>query len=128
MRVAAREVLRGYALASPASHTRSLPNRGPCLLVPRDVRGRPVRVPVLLLYVRVRDRWEDVWRSLVQLVLGTFMVWDARRQRLCERHFENGRPDNGRADNGRPENGRPEGRETGGRRDARNECPSHHAR
>lgn len=32
----------------------------------------------------------DVWRSLVQLVLGTYMVWDARRLRLSERHFEAG--------------------------------------
>lgn len=40
-----------------------------------------------LLYMRLKDGWEDVWRSLVQLVLGTYMVWDARRLRLCERHF-----------------------------------------
>lgn len=37
--------------------------------------------------MRLKDGWEDVWRSLVQLVLGTYMVWDARRLRLCERHF-----------------------------------------
>ena len=42
----------------------------------------------LLAYMWIRDRWEDVARSVVQLVLGTYMVWDARRQRLCERHFE----------------------------------------
>jgi hypothetical protein len=29
-----------------------------------------------------------VWRSLLQLTLGTYMVWDARRLRLCSRHFE----------------------------------------
>ncbi|GAA3421225.1 cytochrome P450 [Streptosporangium vulgare] len=86
MRVAAREVLRAYALDSSASHTRSMPNRGPCLLVPRGApRGAAHRAT--LVFVRFRDRWEDVWRSLVQLVLGTYMVWDARRQRLCERHF-----------------------------------------
>jgi hypothetical protein len=44
--------------------------------------------------VRVRDRWEDVWRSLLQLGLGTYMLWDARRLRLCSRYFEatEGRP------------------------------------
>jgi cytochrome P450 len=86
MRIAAREVLRAYALHSSASHTRSMPNRGPCLLVPR---GAPERAAhrATLRFMRFRDRWEDVWRSLVQLVLGTYMVWDARRQRLCERHF-----------------------------------------
>ena len=92
MRVAAQEILRLYALDSTASHTRSLPNRGPCLLTPRYARRRAAHRP-LLLFVRFRDRWEDVWRSLVQLVLGTYMVWDARRQRLCERHFaDDGQP------------------------------------
>jgi hypothetical protein len=38
--------------------------------------------------MRARDQWEDVWRSLIQLVLGTFMVLDARHQRLCQRYFE----------------------------------------
>jgi hypothetical protein len=37
--------------------------------------------------LRIRDRWEDVWRSVVQLVLGTYMVWDARRQHLCQTYF-----------------------------------------
>jgi len=44
-----------------------------------------------LLLLRLRDRWEDVWRSLVQLVLGTYMVLDARRSRLCTSYFE-GKP------------------------------------
>jgi hypothetical protein len=86
LRAATREVLRHGALRSSASHTRSLPNRGPCLLVRRG--ARPPGLAPALVGMRVRDRWEDVWRSLVQLVLGTYMVWDARRQRLCERHFE----------------------------------------
>jgi hypothetical protein len=84
MRVAAREILHRYALHSSAAHTRSLPNRGPCLLTPPH--ASPPRTALVLM--RVRDRWEDVWRSLVQLVLGTYMVWDARRQRLCETHFD----------------------------------------
>jgi hypothetical protein len=89
MRAATREVLRRFALASSASHTRSIPNRGPCILVPRAARREPrLRRRLLLAFVRVRDRWEDVWRSLVQLLLGTYMVWDARRLRLCERHFD----------------------------------------
>jgi hypothetical protein len=90
MQAATREVLRRFALASSASHTRSIPNRGPCLLVSRASRPEP-RLRLPLAFVRARDRWEDVWRSLVQLVLGTYMVCDARRLRLCERHFEAGR-------------------------------------
>ncbi|MFB4275829.1 cytochrome P450 [Nonomuraea sp. MTCD27] len=84
MRAVAREVLDRYVLDSSVSHTRSLPSRGPCLLTPLDAPHRP---RLALAYLRVRDRWEDVWRGLVQLVLGSYMVWDARRQRLCEHHF-----------------------------------------
>jgi hypothetical protein len=43
---------------------------------------------VALGFVWLRDRWEDVTRSIVQLVLGSYMVWDARRLALCTRHFE----------------------------------------
>jgi hypothetical protein len=88
MKVALREVLRGFAVRSSATHTRSLPNRGPCLLMSRESRLNPGLRSALLLSVRIRDRWEDVWRSFVQLVLGTYMVWDARRLRLCQRYFD----------------------------------------
>jgi hypothetical protein len=88
MQVATREILKRFVLNSSASHTRSIPNRGPCVLM-RRTEGRDARPPrSLLLYMRIRDRWEDVWRSFVQLFLGTYMVWDARRLRLCERYFE----------------------------------------
>ena len=40
IQAAAREVLRRFALASSASHTRSIPNRGPCVLVSRTTGGR----------------------------------------------------------------------------------------
>jgi hypothetical protein len=86
MRAAARELLMRFALSTSASHSRSMPNRGPCLLVPHDASRRPGLVP--LAYLWLRDRWEDLARSVVQLVLGTYMVRDARRQRLCQRHFE----------------------------------------
>jgi hypothetical protein len=59
-------------------------------MTPRDTPSRG-RLPALA-YLRVRDRWEDVWRSLVQLVLGTYMVWHARRLRLCTRYFETSPP------------------------------------
>jgi hypothetical protein len=88
MRVAAREILKHFTLFSSASHIRSIPNRGPCLLVSRrSSYGRKSR-EAMLLFLRLRDRWEDVWRSIVQLVLGTYMVWDARRQKLCQHYFE----------------------------------------
>ncbi|MBV2354920.1 cytochrome P450 [Streptomyces sp. J2-1] len=89
MRVAAEETLRRFRLESSAQHTRSLPSRGPCLLVPRTggPPGTPDRPRARLAAMRLADRWEGVGRSLVQLVLGTYMVWDARRQGLCRNHF-----------------------------------------
>jgi hypothetical protein len=81
-----RELLGRFTFATTAAHTRPIPNRGPCLMTPLGARVR-LRAPALAL-LKVRDRWEDVWRSLVQLVLGTYMVWHARRLRLCERYFE----------------------------------------
>jgi len=87
MRAVVRETLRRFVLSSSAAHTRSIPNRGPCLLGPRtDPRRQRVRLAAL----RLRDRWEDVWRSLVQLVCGTYMVLEARRLRLAGRYFEAG--------------------------------------
>jgi hypothetical protein len=88
MRTVARETLRRFGLRSTAAHTRSIPNRGPCILVPRSGAPSPLLRCALLAFLYIRDRCEDVSRSFVQLVLGTCMVWDARRQRLCQRYFE----------------------------------------
>jgi hypothetical protein len=86
MRVVTREVLRRFSLASTARHTRSIPNRGPALLTPRGARRK--RAP--LVWLAVRDRWEDVWCSFAQLVFGTYMVLDARKQALCSTYFAGG--------------------------------------
>ena len=85
LRAATREVLRRYALASSVAHSRSLPSRGPAYLTPVGVTGprRP-----RLWAMRVRDRWADVGRGVRQLVFGSWMVVDARRQRLCANYFE----------------------------------------
>jgi hypothetical protein len=85
MRAVTTRVLARFELRSSASHTRSIPSRGPCLLVDRSVAPSLV---VRLAFMRLRDRWEDVARSLTQLVLGSYMVWDARRKALCRRYFE----------------------------------------
>jgi hypothetical protein len=87
LRTAARELLARFAFYTSAAHTRSIPNRGPCLVVSRLLELDPRHKQAILLFIRIRDRWEDLWRSIVQLVLGTYMVWDARRLRLCGRYF-----------------------------------------
>lgn len=88
VRAVIRELLHRFGFATTATHTRSIPNRGPCLMTLRGVPTRQ-RVPKLM-FLRLRDRWEDVWRSIVQLVLGTYMVWQARRLQLCTRYFDSG--------------------------------------
>jgi cytochrome P450 len=80
---ATRQVLGRYALASGAAHTRSLANRAPALLLPPGTRPPAARLALM----RAADRWADVWRSLTQLVLGTIMITDARRQALCRTYF-----------------------------------------
>jgi hypothetical protein len=87
MRAAGREFFRRFHCASSAAHTRSIPNRGPCLLVPRDKTPRQGRIRSALICMAWRDRVEDVTRSLRQLVLGTIMVLHARKLRLCQHHF-----------------------------------------
>jgi cytochrome P450 len=87
MRAVARETIRRFRAFSTATHTRSLPNRGPCVLEPRD-RPEPRARERLLEAMRDREPWEDVGRSVLQLVLGTYMVLDARRLKLCQRYFE----------------------------------------
>lgn len=88
MRAAARYMLERFTVYSSASHTRSIPNRGPCLLVRKGAKCGARLRRALLAYMRLRDSWEDVTRSATQLVLGTYMVWDARRLRMCGRYFE----------------------------------------
>lgn len=92
MRAVTREVLRRYRLYSSAGHTRSLPNRGPCRLVARGAGARPGPRRAAMARMRIKDRWEDLGRSLLQLGLGSFMIWDARRLKLCRTHFEGPAP------------------------------------
>ncbi|MER7276987.1 cytochrome P450 [Dactylosporangium sp. NPDC000244] len=89
LRAATREVLRRYILTSAAAHTRSLPSRGPAYLTPAGVRA-PGRLR--LAAQAFRDRWAGAGRALTQLACGTYMVLDARRQRLCSTYFEEARP------------------------------------
>ncbi|WP_329179182.1 cytochrome P450 [Streptomyces sp. NBC_01477] len=87
MRAVTREVLARFTLHSAVSHTRSIPHRAPCLLVARE-RTAPRRLVVpALAFLRLRDRWEDVGRSLLQLALGSWMVADARRLRMTQAWF-----------------------------------------
>ncbi|WP_405162018.1 cytochrome P450 [Nocardia sp. NBC_01499] len=87
MRVVTRTVLDRYRLQSSVSHTRSIPHRAPCLLLSTDNPPPPILLRTSLTALRARDRFEDVWRGITQLVLGTWMVLDARHQSLCATYF-----------------------------------------
>ncbi|MEV6558104.1 cytochrome P450 [Nocardia sp. NPDC051756] len=87
MRAVTRTVLSHYHLRSSVSHTRSIPHRAPCLLLSTDHPPSPARLRTTLTALRARDRFEDVWRGTTQLLLGTWMVLDARRLHLCRTHF-----------------------------------------
>jgi hypothetical protein len=87
IKVVTRRLLGRFELATTASHTRALPNRGPCLLSPRGA-VRSWRRPARLALLREGDRWAGVGRGVTQLVFGTWMVWEARRLRLCATYFE----------------------------------------
>lgn len=92
-----QRLLGEYRYSTSAEHTRSMPNRGPCVMSLR--RLEPVasrRERLLLAWLRLRDQWENVYRSLAQLVFGIVMILDARRLRLCSRYFDShpiGQPD-----------------------------------
>ena len=104
MRVVAREMLRRFELYSTAGHIRSIPNRGPCLLVRRGAPDRQRQRATALAKMRWHDQWEDISRSLVQLVLGTYMVLDARHKRLAQSYFDSEKARAGRtAQKGRHE-------------------------
>ncbi|GIE91479.1 cytochrome P450 [Actinoplanes regularis] len=89
LRAATREVLRRFTLATSVAHTRSLPNRGPAYLTPIGHQGPS---DGRLIALRRADRVADAGRSVKQLVLGTWMVLDARRQKLCTTYFEEACP------------------------------------
>ncbi len=84
MQAAAREVLRRFTLSSTAQHTRSLANRAPVFLTPVGAPG-PSPGPA-----GPDEARRPVGRRVAQpraAVLGTFMVWDARRLALCRTYF-----------------------------------------
>ncbi|MGW6015243.1 cytochrome P450 [Streptomyces sp. NPDC055210] len=101
LRAAVREVLRRFRLDSTAPHTRSIPHRAPCLLIPRDLSPAPRRLAALRRRIRTRNAVEDVTRGVRQLVLGTVMVLHARRRRLAGRYFEQHPPSGCPAGRGR---------------------------
>ncbi len=91
MRAAARAFLREFTVFSSASHTRAIANRGPCVLASREnPQPGAAWLRCALGWLAIRDRVEDLGRSLKQLLLGSVMVVHAGRLRLTQTHFAKG--------------------------------------
>ncbi|AJQ96826.1 cytochrome P450 [Gynuella sunshinyii] len=89
MRRLAFHVINSYWFTSPVPHTRSLPNRGPCLvMLSQSVSGHRFIRHIILPLMLLRDHWEDLYRSLTQLVFGTIMILHAKKLKLCKKYFQ----------------------------------------
>lgn len=88
MRRLARHVIRNYYFASPVNHTRSLPSRGPCIAMKNRRFADALLVKMVLFpVIKLADYWEELFRSVAQLVFGTYMVLHAKKLKLCEKYF-----------------------------------------
>lgn len=88
MRRLTKHINRNYYFESSIPHTRSLPNRGPCLvMLDAKVANRRLIRRIILPAMKAWNRWEDLYCCIIQLILGTAMILHARKLRLCERHF-----------------------------------------
>ncbi len=78
-----------FKLFSSVEHTRSLPNKGACILVSRNYTLSRRKKAILLAFLKVRDQWEKVYTSLVQLVYGFIMIMHARDLKLTTNYYKN---------------------------------------
>jgi hypothetical protein len=88
MREIARVAFKHIAIASPVNHTRSMPDRGLCLLRQRGYAMSSSVVAVLLAAMWVQELLQGAARSVVQLIFGTAMLIDARRKQLAFSYFK----------------------------------------
>ena len=113
MHAIAKVMVEKVVMYSPIDHTRSMPCGGMCILVPRvsnkenansssssssssnntdksKSKSALSTTQVLLQMLRLLfvEASENVTRSLTQLVLGTYMLWDAKKARLAVRFFD----------------------------------------
>ena len=88
MREIARVAFKHIVIASPVNHTRSMPDRGHCLLRQRRCAMSSTAVAVLLAAMWVQELMQGAARSVVQLIFGTAMLIDARRKQLAFSYFK----------------------------------------
>lgn len=80
--------LEQYHFESSASQTRAMVNRAPMLIKTNQQKIGKIKNYLLLLTMRVVDRWERVYISLIQLFYGIWMVREAKQLKICSRYFD----------------------------------------
>lgn len=77
-------MLERYRVFSSATHTRALPNRGPCVLVDREKRGS---AKLLLGWLFTSDRIRIFVLSLKQLFVGAAIKRRAQKLQIATQYF-----------------------------------------
>jgi len=84
-----RSGIQKFKFYSSVEHTRSLPNRGPCIVIPRKRQLSKTLKSTLLGFLKVRDYWENLYTSISQLVYGFIMILHARDLKLTDNYYKN---------------------------------------
>mmetsp|Transcript_55691 Transcript_55691/g.121275 ORF Transcript_55691/g.121275 Transcript_55691/m.121275 type:complete len:99 (+) Transcript_55691:363-659(+) len=85
MRAILRVAVNNVVASSPVLHTRSMPDRGPCILAHRKGKGAPDRL--LNGWVKGTEVVENLTRSVLQLFCGVWSVTESRKLRLAQKYF-----------------------------------------
>ncbi len=81
--------IQKFEFYSSVEHTRSLPNRGPCIIISRNHQFPKTIKKILLMFLKVRDYWEKLYTSISQLVYGFIMILHARDLKLADTYYKN---------------------------------------
>ncbi len=80
-----------FEFFSSVEHTRSLPNRGACIITSRDYKFSKTKKTILMTFLKVRDQWEKIYTSIIQLLYGYIMIMHAKELKLTTRYYKNPR-------------------------------------
>ncbi|WP_062054527.1 cytochrome P450 [Aquimarina longa] len=80
--------LNQFTFHSSVEHTRSLPNRGSCILVSKKYKLTKGKRIALLSFLKIQDQWEKVYVSISQLLFGFIMILHARNLKLTTSYYQ----------------------------------------
>ncbi len=85
--------IQKFGFSSSVEHTRSLPNRGACIIISKEHSFSNTIEKILLAFLKTRDYWETLRTSIIQLVYGFIMVLHAKDLKLADNYYK--KPQNG---------------------------------